>query len=80
MADEEKKVTRNDAPEQQAAETRMRIADQPYVVGLNVEGADGEVIHVDDSAEGVLVDAGDVITVHEAAYNAGIRVEEVSST
>jgi hypothetical protein len=59
----------------------MRIADQPYVVGLNVESTDGvTIVHVDNSTEGVLVPEADVTLVHEAAYNAGIRVEEVSST
>jgi hypothetical protein len=56
----------------------LHIVDQPYVVGLIVADDQGNEIVIDNSTEGVLVPADQVEAVHLAAYNVGIKIEEVS--
>jgi sporulation protein YlmC with PRC-barrel domain len=61
------------------ADSTLRIVDQTYVVGLVVEDDDGNKVVVDNRSEGVRVPADQVAAVHQAAFDAGVLIEEVST-
>jgi hypothetical protein len=81
MADTESaaatKESQGARPGTRAGGTKLRIVDQPFVVGLVVD--DGtNVVHVDDSPEGVDVPDESLQAVYDAAFDARILLEEVS--
>ena len=57
----------------------LRIMDQPFIVGLSVTDDAGNTVVVNNSVEGVLVPTAQVEAVHQAADDAGILIEEVST-